>query len=370
MSRLGRILVAMSGGVDSCVTAAMLHEQGYEVIGVTMKTWDYSRSGGKTKKETGCCTLESINDARSVAVHRGFRHYIIDLREEFGNYIIDNFVQGYMAGKTPNPCILCNTYIKWEALLQRANVFDCQWVATGHYAKTYQRNHRYVIAKGCDLDKDQSYALWGVKQKYLAVTKLPVGSYKKSEIRELAQELQLGKIAKKKDSYEICFIPDNDYRRFLRQEVEGLEEGKYKGDFINVEGEVLGSHDGYPYFTVGQRRGLGLTSNKPQYVLDIDPKTSAITVGEKEQTRFYDCTIRDIVYGKYEQFSKEWAKDKLTAKVRYNGSEGLVHLSEPNDDTISAHFLHGKNAITPGQALVVYQNDEIVLGGWIDKVVL
>ena len=369
MSRLGRILVAMSGGVDSCVAAVMLHEEGYEVIGVTMKTWDYTRSGNGNTKETGCCTLESINDARHVAISLGLRHYVIDLREEFGTYIIDKFVQDYTSGRTPNPCVLCNTYIKWEALLRRADIFDCQWIATGHYAKLHRKNNRYIISKGYDQNKDQSYALWGVAQKHLARTNLPLGGYKKTKIRQLAKKFQLGDIAKKKDSYEICFIPDNNYRRFLDQEVEDLKEGKYSGNFVNTKGDIIGSHRGYPYFTVGQRRGLGLTGSKSQYVLNIDPETSTIMVGEREETCFYDCTVKGITYGKYADFSNNWAKDNtLSAKIRYNDSGDLVCISRVDHNVIHAHFPNGRYSITPGQALVVYQNNDIVLGGWIDKV--
>src|SRR5688500_9596513 len=176
MSNKGRVLVAMSGGIDSSVAAVLLHEQGYEVVGITMKTWDYASSGA-SKKETGCCSLDSINDARSVAVSRGFGHYILDIRQEFGGFVINNFVDEYLAGRTPNPCVLCNTHIKWEALLKRADMLDCEFIATGHYAKIRQENGRYVISKGLDANKDQSYVLWGVTQECLSRTMLPLGGF-------------------------------------------------------------------------------------------------------------------------------------------------------------------------------------------------
>ena len=195
----------MSGGIDSSIAAMLLHDEGYEVIGITMKTWDYSSSGGN-KKETGCCSLDSINDARNLAVKCGFPHYIIDLKEEFGSFIIDNFVDEYIKGRTPNPCVLCNTHIKWEALLKRADQLGCEFIATGHYAKIRKENERWVVSKGKDDFKDQSYVLWGVSQKNLSRTLLPLGGYHKTEIRELATKSGFDELAKKSESYEICFI--------------------------------------------------------------------------------------------------------------------------------------------------------------------
>ena len=208
----GKVLVAMSGGIDSSVCAMLLHEEGYEVIGVTMKTWDYASSGGNNKKTTGCCSLDDINDARILAVNYGFHHMIIDIREEFGDYIIDNFVSEYTAGRTPNPCVLCNTHIKWDALLRRADQFGCEFIATGHYANVREENGRYVISKGKDENKDQSYVLWGLSQKALARTKFPLGKFTKPEIRKMALDRGHEDLAKKSESYEICFVPDNDYR--------------------------------------------------------------------------------------------------------------------------------------------------------------
>ncbi|MFM7839813.1 MAG: MnmA/TRMU family protein, partial [Chitinophagaceae bacterium] len=207
MSRNGKVLVAMSGGIDSTVTALMLNQAGYEVVGITMKTWDYSSSGG-SKKETGCCNIDSFNDARMAAVQHGFPHYILDIREEFGDFVVDNFVEEYLAGRTPNPCILCNTHIKWRALLKRADALGCEHIATGHYAKVRQHNNgRYTISKASDATKDQSYVLWGLQQDLLRRTLLPLGPYQKSEIRQLAFEFGYPELAKKSESYEICFVP-------------------------------------------------------------------------------------------------------------------------------------------------------------------
>lgn len=257
MSKKGRVLVAMSGGIDSSVTALMLHEQGYEVIGITMKTWDYASSGG-TKRTTGCCSLDDINDARALAVDLSFPHYILDIRSEFGDFIIDNFIEEYMAGRTPNPCVLCNTHIKWDALLKRADQLDCEFIATGHYAQVRQENGRYLISKGKDAAKDQSYVLWGLSQQSLARTIFPIGGFHKSEIRDMAMQAGYETLSKKSESYEICFIPDNDYRGFLKRKVEGLEDQVKGGLFVDTEGNILGQHEGYPFYTVGQRKGLGI----------------------------------------------------------------------------------------------------------------
>ena len=245
MSKHGRVLVAMSGGVDSSVAAVMLHEQGYEVIGLTMKTWDYASSGGSSK-ETGCCSLDSINDARSLAVGYGFPHYILDIRDEFSGSVIDNFVDEYLAGRTPNPCVLCNTHIKWEALLKRANKLDCEFIATGHYANVRQQdNGRYVVSKGKDENKDQSYVLWGVSQENLARTRFPLGNFSKPEIRQMALDMGQKELANKSESYEICFVPDNDYRAFLRHQVPNLDDKIGPGNFILSDGTVVGQHLGY-----------------------------------------------------------------------------------------------------------------------------
>ena len=245
MSKKGRILVAMSGGIDSSVAAVMLHEQGYEVVGMTMKTWDYASSGASTK-ETGCCSLDSINDARNIAVQLGFPHYILDIREEFGDAVIDYFTGEYIEGRTPNPCVMCNTHIKWDALLRRADKLDCEFIATGHYANIRPENDRFVLSRGKDLNKDQSYVLWGVSQESLSRTILPLGNLHKTEIKQMARDMGFMDLVNKSESYEICFVPDNDYRGFLKRRVEGLEEKVAGGNFV-MDGKIVGQHEGYPF---------------------------------------------------------------------------------------------------------------------------
>ena len=247
----------MSGGIDSTMTAVLLHEEGWEVVGVTMKTWDYATSGG-SKKETGCCSLDSINDARQVAVKLGFHHFIVDIREEFGDYVIDNFVDEYMAGRTPNPCVLCNTHIKWNSLLRRADMLDCEFIATGHYGIINELDGRKYVSRAKDIQKDQSYVLWGLSQDCLNRTRMPLGVFTKPEVRQMAAERGWDDLSKKAESYEICFVPDNDYRGFLRRRVEGIDDALRGGNFVNTRGEVLGKHEGYPFYTVGQRKGLGI----------------------------------------------------------------------------------------------------------------
>lgn len=366
MSSKGRVLVAMSGGVDSSVAAVMLKEQGYDVIGITMKTWDYSRVGGKSDKETGCCTLESMNDARQIAVKHGFKHFIVDIRDEFGDWVIDRFVDDYMNGRTPNPCVLCNTHIKWAALLRRADNLGCDYIATGHYANVREENGRYVISKGLDPKKDQSYALWGVEQKHLARTIFPLGGYEKTEIRDMAEEFGLMKVADKPDSYEICFVPDDNYRRFLKDRVDGLEDLVKGGKFVDQDGNIVGEHEGYPFYTIGQRRGLDLALGKRVYVTDINPETNVITIGEKKDLVATTCRAKNINLSKYGDVPG--GEMEVTGKIRYNDDGVVGQLKQLGDDEIEVTFPTGREAITPGQAVVCYEGDDVVGGGWIHKV--
>jgi len=362
MSKKGRVLVAMSGGVDSSVAAMLLHEEGYEVIGITMKTWDYASSGGN-KKETGCCSLDSINDARQLAVKYGFPHYILDLRTEFGDRIIDNFVDEYMAGRTPNPCVLCNTHIKWDALLRRADMMDCEFIATGHYAKVRKENGRHVISKGLDDWKDQSYVLWGLKQESLNRTIFPLGGFRKPEIRQLADERGFSELAKKAESYEICFIPDNDYRGFLKRKINGLAEKVNNGDYVTPEGEVIGKHRGYPFYTIGQRKGLDIALGEPVFVTDIDVKTNKVTLGAIDDLKKDTMTV-----GRYNLIKYETLPDGFEShtKIRYKdpGAKATLKLE---GDKIKAFFSRKVNAITPGQSAVFYEGDDLVGGGIIES---
>ena len=359
MSKKGRVLVAMSGGIDSSLAAVLLHEQGYEVIGMTMKTWDYASSGA-SKKETGCCSLDSINDARNIAVNLGFPHYILDIRDEFGDYVIDHFTSEYINGRTPNPCVLCNTHIKWEALLKRADQLDCEFMATGHYANVRHENGRYVISKGKDELKDQSYALWGISQKNLSRTQYPLGALTKSEIREMAADRGFTELLSKPESYEICFVPDNDYRGFLKRRVPGLETKVNGGEFVLEDGTVVGEHEGYPFYTVGQRKGLGVALGYPVYVTEINKDSNKIVLGTFDELARNGMYVHQLNMMKYEVLDQRL--DAVT-KVRYNDS-GTASVIEQAGDTMKVYFGKGVHAIAPGQAAVFYEENDVIGGGW------
>jgi tRNA-uridine 2-sulfurtransferase len=361
MSRKGKVLVAMSGGIDSTVTALMLHEEGYEVIGITMKTWDYA-SSGSSKKETGCCNLDSFNDARMAAVQHGFPHFVLDIREEFGDFVIDNFVEEYMAGRTPNPCVMCNTHIKWRALLKRADALDCEFIATGHYGKIRQHdNGRYVISKGIDDTKDQSYVLWGLQQDLLKRTMLPLGKYRKTEIRQMAHDFGYPDLAKKAESYEICFVPDNDYRGFLKKKVTGLETQLAGGNFVDKSGRILGKHKGYPFYTIGQRKGLDIALGKPAYVTSILPETNTIVLGDEEDLDQQEMTVSQLNMIKYDSIP---AGMEAMTKIRYKSAPSLSVL-HPDGNDVKVKFYEHVKSIAPGQSAVFYEGDDVIGGGII-----
>lgn len=361
MSKHGRVLVAMSGGVDSSVAAVMLHEQGYEVIGLTMKTWDYA-SSGSSSKETGCCSLDSINDARALAVSYGFPHYILDIRDEFSGSVIDNFVDEYLAGRTPNPCVLCNTHIKWEALLKRANKLNCEFIATGHYANVRQEsNGRYIVSKGKDEHKDQSYVLWGVSQKNLARTRFPLGNFSKAEIRQMAFDMGQKELASKSESYEICFVPDNDYREFLRHQVEDLDEKIGEGNFILSDGTVVGKHKGYPYYTIGQRKGLGIALGKPVYVIRIMPESNSVMLGDEEELLQSSAIVRNINLIKYDKIDRPI---EAVTKIRYKDA-GMLSTIKQVSTGVQVDFHHSVKGIAPGQSAVFYEGNDLLGGGFL-----
>lgn len=364
MSRKGKVLVAMSGGIDSTVTALMLNDEGYEVVGITMKTWDYATSG-TSKKETGCCNLDSFNDARMAAVQHGFPHFVLDIREEFGDFVIENFIEEYLAGRTPNPCVMCNTHIKWRALLKRADALGCDYIATGHYGNIHQHeNGRYYISKGLDETKDQSYVLWGLQQDLLSRTLLPLGNYRKTAIRQMAMDYGYPELAKKSESYEICFVPDNDYRNFLKQKVEGLEEKVAGGNFIDKSGKILGKHKGYPFYTIGQRKGLDIALGKPAFVTEIIPETNTVVLGEEDDLKQNEMLVTKINWIKYDGVTPGM---EATTKIRYKDQGSLSNLYPESENSVRVKFYESAKGIAPGQSAVFYEGNDVIGGGIIQR---
>jgi len=360
MSTKGRVLMAMSGGLDSSIAALLLHEQGYEVVGFTLKTWDYA-SSCSSKKETGCCSVDSINDARKVAARMGFRHYVLDVREEFNKMIVDDFIEEYLAGATPNPCVRCNTFIKWGLLLEKADKLDCQYISTGHYARVRVENERNILSKGLDETKDQSYVLWGLTQDFLKRTIFPLGLLEKTEIRKMAGQAGFENLVKKSESYEICFIPDDDYRSFLNNKVDGLAARVDGGNFVTTDGKILGKHKGYPFYTIGQRKGLVIATGTPMYVVSIDPSTNTIVLGNKEDLQSSSMKVGDLNLIKYAKIPENI---EVTTKIRYKdkGSKSTLTIK---DDIAMVIFENTVTAISPGQSAVFYENDDVVGGGVI-----
>jgi tRNA-specific 2-thiouridylase len=362
MSKHGKVLLALSGGIDSTVSALMLHEQGYEVVGITMKTWDYATSvGANNKKETGCCNLDSFNDARQAAVEHGFPHYVLDIRPEFGSHVITNFVDEYLSGRTPNPCVLCNTHIKWSALLKRADALGCDYIATGHYVKVREEASRFVLSKAKDLTKDQSYVLWGLGQECLSRSIYPLGGLLKTEVRQIAADMGYTELSKKAESYEICFVPDNDYRGFLKRQDPDLESRVEGGDFVLTDGSKVGKHRGYPFYTIGQRKGLDMAFGKSMFVTRIIPETNTVVLGEAHELQAAHMWVDGVNWVKYAGIEDG---TQATTKIRYRdpGAEGLLY----NDaGRIRVDFTHSVSGIAPGQSAVFYEGDDVIGGGII-----
>lgn len=352
----------MSGGVDSCTAAALLVQQGYEVIGITIKTYKYEDVGGNVGNDSSCCSLDGINDARRVALQLGIPHYVVDFTETFKDKVIDYFVEDYLEGRTPNPCVKCNRHIKWAEMLRKADTLGAEFIATGHYARIRrdEESNRYVLSRGNDGKKDQSYALWGLTQEQLARTIFPLSDITKEESRRIAEAAGLP-IARKKESYELCFIPDNDYNRFLRDAVPGLESKVHGGD-VMLDGKVIGKHNGFPFYTIGQRKGLGIAHPEPLFVLNVLSESNTIEVGTEEKLMHTWLTADEVNLIKYADLSHE---REFMVKVRYKdeGAKGFCHLDEAG--VLHIRFDEARRAITPGQSVVMYEGSDVIGGGII-----
>jgi tRNA-specific 2-thiouridylase len=278
--------------------------------------------------------------------------------------VIDNFVEEYLAGRTPNPCVMCNTHIKWRALLKRADALDCEFIATGHYANIHQHtNGRFYLSKGLDETKDQSYVLWGLQQDLLSRTLLPLGNFRKTEIRQMAHDFGYPELAKKAESYEICFVPDNDYRGFLKKKVTGLEAQVEGGLFVDKTGKILGKHKGYPFYTIGQRKGLDIALGKPVYVTEIFPETNTVVLGDEEDLNRSVMQVNKINWIKYEGVSEGM---EATTKIRYK-DKGALSTLHPNESGVEVRFFEEVKGIAPGQSAVFYEGNDVIGGGIIQR---
>lgn len=359
-----RVVLGMSGGLDSSVAAVLLQEQGYEVIGITIKTYRYEDVGGNVGNDTSCCSLDGINDARRVAASLGIPHYVYDFTEPFSRQIIDYFTDAYVAGDTPNPCVMCNRKIKWAEMIRRADALGADYIATGHYARLRHdpERDRMVLSRGHDRSKDQSYALWAVTQESLGRTLFPLADLDKDESRRIAVERNLP-VAGKRESYEICFIPDNDYRRFLKENVDGLEQ-RVAGGEVHYRGEKIGEHEGYPFYTVGQRKGLGLSTGKPVYVIDIDPVQNRVEVGDLEDLEHRGLRASDVNLISVASIDEPM---RVTARIRYKdpGAEATCRVDA--EGRLEVVFDEPRRAITRGQSVVLYDGEDVIGGGVITE---
>lgn len=354
-----KVVVGMSGGVDSSVAAWLLKEQGYEVIGVTMQIWQEEEEQVQ-EEQGGCCGLSAVEDARRVAAMLEIPYYVMNFKSEFKKYVMDYFTAEYLKGRTPNPCIACNRYVKWESLLKRSMDIGADYIATGHYARIRQlSNGRYTLQKSAAEAKDQTYALYNLTQHQLAHTLMPAGDYTKEEIRAMAEKIGL-RTANKPDSQEICFIPDGDYAGFIEREKEG--ETPPPGNFVTSAGEILGQHKGITHYTIGQRKGLGIAMGYPVFVTEIRPKTNEVVLGSNEEV------FGDILYCNQLNFMSVpdlEGEMELTAKIRYNHKGAPCRVKKIGEDRAVCRFPEPVRAITPGQAVVFYDGEFVVGGGTI-----
>ena len=353
-----KVVVGMSGGVDSSVAAYLLKEQGYDVIGVTMQIWQ-DESQEQIEDNGGCCGITAVDDARRVAMQLDIPYYVMNFKNEFKKNVIDYFTDEYIHGRTPNPCIACNRHVKWESLLKRSLEIGADCIATGHYARIAQlENGRYAIRNSVTAKKDQTYALYNLTQEQLSHTLMPVGDYNKDEIRAIAEKIGI-QVAHKPDSMEICFVPDNDYAGFITRETGYVSR---PGNFVDLHGNILGTHKGIIHYTVGQRKGLGLAMGHPVFVVAIRPETNEVVIGENDDvfsTKLYANNINLMSVDKIEE------PIRARAKIRYSHEGADCTIRMADDGLLECVFDEKQRAVTPGQALVIYDGDYVLGGGTI-----
>lgn len=348
----------MSGGVDSSVAAHLLKEQGYDVIGVTMQIWQ-DEDRAIQEENGGCCGLSAVDDARRVAGQLEIPYYVMNFKKEFKKEVIDYFIEEYRQGRTPNPCIACNRYVKWESLLKRSMDIGADYIATGHYARIVKlENGRYTLKRSATLAKDQTYALYNLTQNQLSHTLMPVGEYTKDEIRQIAEKIHL-QVANKPDSQDICFVPDGDYASFIEQYTGQSSE---PGDFVDKEGKVLGKHKGQIHYTIGQRRGLGISAPESLYVCGKSLDSNEVILGSKQDLMSNYCYINDINLIPWDYLD---APIKCKVKTRYRQPEQPATVEQIGEDLIKITFDEPQRAVTPGQAAVLYDDDMVLGGGTI-----